>query len=107
MNYKSKRAKATDIPKEVKAKVYERDKGKCIVCGAQGVPNAHVISRSHGGLGIEQNIVTLCPRCHYEYDNGPKRISTGELLRDYLKTIYEGWNEEDLIYDKWRKYERF
>lgn len=32
-NYKSKRAKATDIPPEVKKAVYERDRGLCVICG--------------------------------------------------------------------------
>ena len=30
---KSKRAKATDIPMSVKKKVFERDNGRCVVCG--------------------------------------------------------------------------
>lgn len=29
---KSKRSKATDIPMSVKKKVFERDKGRCVVC---------------------------------------------------------------------------
>ena len=59
---KSKRAKALDISKQVKEIVFARDKGKCVVCGNSYnvMPNAHYIPRSKGGLGIEQNIVTLC-----------------------------------------------
>ena len=59
---KTKRSKATDIPMSVKQKVWERDKGMCVVCGNNYnvMPNAHFISRSKGGLGIEQHIVTLC-----------------------------------------------
>lgn len=70
MKVKSKRSKACDIPGKVKETVFERDKGCCIVCGRPGFPNAHYLSRARGGLGIEQNIVTLCPDCHFEYDNG-------------------------------------
>lgn len=104
MNYKSKRAKATDIPKNVKETVYTRDKGKCVVCGKAGIPNAHVVRRSQGGLGIEQNIVTLCPRCHEEFDNGSQRQEIDKLLREYLQSIYKNWNEEDLIYNKWKNF---
>lgn len=102
MNYKSKRAKATDIPKKVKEIVYTRDKGKCVVCGKAGIPNAHYIRRSQGGLGIEQNVVTLCTTCHNDFDNGFKREEIGTMIREYLKCIYgDSWKEERLIYSKW------
>lgn len=76
---KSKRTKACEIPMSVKQIVYERDKGLCIICGKAGVPNAHFIRRSAGGLGIEQNIVTLCPICHHNYDNGNLRKEIGNV----------------------------
>lgn len=95
--------KACKIPPEVREAVYARD-GHCIVCGSnQGLPNAHVIPRSHGGLGVEENIVTLCPRCHYEFDNGPYRKEYGILIRNYLKSKYPSWDEKKLVYTKWRK----
>lgn len=50
MKYKSKRSNATDIPKEVKEEVYKRDKGRCVICPNPGIPNAHFIRRSQGGL---------------------------------------------------------
>jgi 5-methylcytosine-specific restriction endonuclease McrA len=102
MSYKSKRSKACDIPQKVREIVGERDGHCCIVCGRQGVPNAHYISRARGGLGIPQNIVTLCPRCHNEYDNGKERAKYKVVIKDYLQAHYDGWNEEDLIYRKWR-----
>ena len=106
---KSKRSKATDIPMSVKKKVWERDRGMCVVCGnhCNVMPNAHYISRSKGGLGIEQNIVTLCTeltpnQCHRKYDFGTKeeRNEIKEKIRRYLKSKYDNWNEEDLIYRK-------
>lgn len=91
------------IKPSVREAVYARD-GHCIICWSnEGLPNAHFIPRSHGGLGIEQNIVTLCPRCHHEYDNGSHRREYGEFIRAYLKAKYADWNENDLIYTKWRK----
>ena len=45
----------------MKRQVLERD-GRCVICGANdGQPVAHIVARSHGGLGIPENIVTLCP----------------------------------------------
>ena len=62
-----KMTKATSISKSVKKVVYKRDGGRCILCGRNnGEPVAHVIRRSQGGRGIEQNIVTLCPSCPTE-----------------------------------------
>ena len=66
-----------------------------------GLPNAHFISRSHGGLGIEKNIVTLCPRCHRRYDQTDEREDIRMELREYLKSKYPDWVESDLIYRKW------
>lgn len=109
---KSKRAKATDIPQKVKKAVFLRDEGKCVICGNDKnvMPNAHYISRQNGGLGIEQNIVTLCTeftenKCHRKYDFGTKeeREYCKNKIKNYLKSKYPDWKEKDLIY---KKYER-
>lgn len=104
--FSSTRSNETDISQKVKAKVLERDKGICVVCGVRrGEPNMHYISRAQGGLGIEENIVTGCQECHHEYDNGSKREETKQTIRNYLKSIYgESWNEESLIYNKWNNF---
>lgn len=106
---KSKRSKATDISMSVKKKVWERDKGRCVLCGnyCNVMPNAHFIPRSKGGLGIEENIITLCTeltpnKCHRRYDFGTKeeREEIRKYLREYLKSKYPNWNEDDLYYKK-------
>lgn len=106
---KTKRSKATDIPMSVKKKVFERDNGRCAVCGnaINVMPNAHYISRSKGGLGIEENIVTLCTlitenKCHHRYDNGTKveREKIKKIIQTYLRTKYPDWDEEKLVYKK-------
>ena len=99
---KSRRSKATDISQKVKEEVYERDKGCCIICGSPGQPNSHYIRRSAGGLGIPENVVTMCFNCHNAYDNGYKREEIADKTRKYLMSIYDNWNEEDLIFNKWR-----
>lgn len=98
-----KRTKALAIMPAVKRHVYERDGGRCVLCGSpSGQPNAHYISRAQGGLGIERNIVTLCWDCHRQYDQSSERAHIREELRAYLSGLYPDWNETELIYDKWR-----
>jgi 5-methylcytosine-specific restriction endonuclease McrA len=98
----SKRSKACDINQKVKKKVWERDNHRCIICGSPyAMPNAHFIPRSQGGLGIEENIVTLCLRCHNDYDNGNSRVSIGYRIEWYLNSCYQNWNKENLIYKKY------
>lgn len=100
----SKRSRACDISMSVKQKVWERDNHHCINCGSPySMPNAHYISRSHGGLGIEENIVTLCQDCHHNFDNGKSKElkeHIKEKIEIYLKSIYPDWNVDSLIYKK-------
>ena len=107
---KSKRSKSTDIPMSVKKKVFERDNGCCVVCGNNYnvMPNAHYIPRSKGGLGIKENIVTLCTeltpnKCHRKYDFGTKeqQEKIHDSIKKYLQSKYENWDEDKLVYKKW------
>lgn len=82
--------------------MYERDGGLCIFCGMPGDPVAHVIARSHSGMGIEQNIVTACPECHRRMDNSIHRKRYVDIAIDYLKRFYPDWTKERVIYSKWR-----
>lgn len=105
-----KETKATAIPASVKAAVFERDGGSCILCGKPGAPHCHVIRRSSGGLGVKQNIVTLCSRCHYAFDEGRflKSMPPGLQSREEIKTFiyaymerhYLGWTPESVTYHK-------
>lgn len=98
---KSKRSKACDISQAVKKKVWERDGESCVICGNhQAMPNAHFRSRAHSGKGVERNIVTLCAQCHYNYDQTTQRPIYKEFIMNYLKSKYEDWCEDDIIYKK-------
>lgn len=100
--YKSKRSRACDISKKVRDRVWERDGHKCIICGSYyAMPNSHFIRRSQGGLGIEENIVTMCQLCHSMYDQGVDRRAIEAYTEKYLKNLYPDWNREKLIYKKW------
>lgn len=97
---RSARTKACDISQKVKNAVWERDGGRCVICGSrQAMPNSHYIKRSQGGLGIEQNITTMCLKCHTAFD-GAERKYLLPKVRTYLKSIYPEWDETKLIYRK-------
>ncbi len=96
-----KRTKALAISKAVKDTVWARDGQQCIICGShKAEPNAHYISRAHGGLGVEENIVTLCANCHRRYDQTSMRVPLRRVISNYLQTCYPNWREENLIYRK-------
>ena len=106
-----KETKATDFTKSVKEAIAKRDSLDdwpcCIACGLPApaenpiaFSNAHYISRAQGGRGVEENGLTLCPACHRRYDQTTDRKKMREYFREYLKSKYENWNEEDLIYRK-------
>lgn len=97
------RARACAITKEVKLIVYERDQKRCIFCGAPGLPEAHVIPRSHGGLGVPQNIITVCRPCHDKLDNSTNRQQMLDVAVGYLKRYYPDISQTDVIYQKWEK----
>lgn len=96
-----KRTKACSISKEVKRAVYERDSGLCIFCKMPGLPEGHVISRSHGGKGTVDNIVTVCRKCHDRMDNSIQRKRYQGYAIDYLKKFYPDWTREGATYSKW------
>lgn len=98
--YKSKRSQATDIPKSVKDKVWQRDEHRCIFCGSsQARPESHIIPRSSGGIGVEQNIITVCRRCHTLMDQSTKREKMVKSAMHYIENIYGNIDWSDYIYD--------
>ena len=100
----SVQSKACDISAKVKATVWERDKHRCVVCWSNNAfPNAHaLLSRAHGGRGIEQNVVTLCQECHRKYDQGTKQEHDliYEIIIKYMQKQYKGLKISDVIYQK-------
>lgn len=107
---KSRRTKALEISKETKKKVWERDNHRCIFCG-KAVPielaNSHFVKRSHGGLGIPQNIMTNCFECHKLFDDSIKRSEMLVYAENYLRSKYRKWDKEKLHYSKgwWKHYD--
>ena len=101
----SKRSRACEISQKTKEMVWNRDNNRCIYCGkyvSMSCANAHFIKRSQGGLGIPENIVTLCPECHYQEDHGLNTQLYEDYIEEYLKNTYgTNWSKEKLIYKKY------
>jgi hypothetical protein len=69
----------------------------------QRLVQMHILLKGlNGGLGIPENIVTLCPECHYQEDFGQHTKLYEDYIENYLKGIYgANWNKEKLIYKKY------
>lgn len=98
---RSKRTEALGITSETRDKVLVRDGWKCVLCGERyGLQAAHFLSRGAGGLGIAENLIMLCVRCHRDYDQSSKRAEIKEKLRAYLQRKYANWDEQKLRYKR-------
>lgn len=74
--------------------------GACIFCGRPGRGEAHFISRAQGGLGIEENLLTVCRPCHDRLDNSTQRKEMLRVAEEYLRAKYPYWNKDMLIFEK-------
>ena len=96
----SKRSRACAIKPSVRAAVEKRDFHRCIFCGSPGRGEAHIVSRAHGGLGIPENLITVCRSCHDHLDNGKDSLVYKSIARDYITRCYPGWSAEKVTYRK-------
>lgn len=109
----SKRSRLCEFSAKEREKIHKRDNETCLFCrlgyhmssqaGIGDLQIAHLVARSHGGLGIEQNGALLCIYHHQMLDNGNlgNRHEMESLFRGYLKSFYPDWDESKLVYDKW------
>lgn len=92
----------TEISPEVRAVVYKRDSWEetpcCVFCGRPYPEVHHYVERSRGGMGVEQNLICLCPSCHRKLHNGDRNIKV--FCKAYLEDKYEGWEENAQIVQK-------
>lgn len=115
-NRSSKQAKSREFSEKARKEIARRDGEKCIFCrldyhmekatflDLNCMSIMHYIPRSRNGLGIPQNGAIGCQHHHNMLDNGKLgvRAEMLEMFREYLKNIYPEWNEEELVYDKWK-----
>ena len=103
-----KRTIALQFDRDIIRKIMERDNGKCIFCVEYGIaPHdnrmldiCHVVNKSQGGLGVEQNGVVGCRYHHHLMDNG-KSPEFRDFAESYLKSFYPDWSKKFVTYDKW------
>lgn len=97
----SNRQKKTDIDSRTRQEVHRRDGYRCVYCGRTDKPIelAHYISRSQGGLGVPQNLISLCIDCHRYYDGNYRNDMKG-FFTEYLKSAYADWSEDKIIFTK-------
>ena len=96
-----KETRATMITPETKRIVSQRDGNRCIFCGRFGAPEAHIVRRSQGGLGIPENVVCACRECHRAMDEGRNRAYYQAKAEQYMKKHYKDWNRKKLTYKKY------
>lgn len=110
MKFATKRSKACEFSRETRERIAERD-GGCVFCQIyfklpphpmRATDIMHIIPRSQGGLGIEQNGVLGCRWHHEMMDNGYKgeRPSMIAYLKEYMKRNYPDWDESKVTYKK-------
>ena len=73
---------------------------RCIFCGRIGAPNAHVIPRSQGGLGVEKNIITACSDCHRMLDESEYRQIYLDAAKKHLERFYGAIEADEVAYRK-------
>lgn len=109
--------KYLQVSKETYREVLNRDEG-CIFCKMgyhmhPKFPNIidcmildamHYIPKSKLGLGIPRNLAMGCRYHHGLMDNGNKGLRKEMLgiVAEHLMNCYENWDEDNLIYKKYK-----
>jgi predicted restriction endonuclease len=62
----------------------------------------HIVNKSQGGLGVEQNGIEGCRWHHNMMDNGKHSEELREIAKEYLRSHYPGWTEESVTYNKYK-----
>jgi 5-methylcytosine-specific restriction endonuclease McrA len=99
------RTKATSVNPKVRETILERDNNQCVSCGSRSnLTMAHVfVNRSHGGMGVKENLATLCIKCHHELDNGKKHEQDYQraAVQFYMIEKYGMPELKKITYNKW------
>lgn len=71
--------------------VYQRDGGKCSICGAYipyGLKFHHEPPGAYRSDEIEK-VLMLCPQCHFDRHNAKNSIEVKEKCEEYLHRLYK------------------
>lgn len=108
----SRHTKLLQFDKSTRMRLLERDRG-CFYCQRgihmDKVPQdsrtildpMHIVNKSQGGLGIEQNGVIGCRGHHHLLDNSEFNHEMRTIAEDYLKILYPGWTRDSVTYKKY------
>ncbi|MFX1395715.1 MAG: HNH endonuclease [Promethearchaeota archaeon] len=65
LNLLKEKPRTRHIPAKVRYEVYQRDGGKCVVCGSNmNIEFGHIIHFSEGGSHTAENIKIFCQKCN-------------------------------------------
>lgn len=90
---KHKKTRLTGKPlAALNQKIYERDGGCCIICGAP-IPEGNKAHHVNFGYGnkqdIEEELVMLCMDCHFKIHNDAKHMKEyDQFVHEYLNKMY-------------------
>lgn len=91
--FKKKRIKLNGKEKtKLREKIFERDKNKCVICGAMAEDWHHQPFGADKSDELEKG-VALCHGCHMDLHSHPKLGKIyHELVEDYLNGLYGAEN---------------
>ena len=77
------------VKKEIYEQVYERDKGKCKLCGNNNIQLHHIIYRSEDKSLINEpnNCIMLCIKCHKLVHSNKHKWQP--ILKEMIKCGYK------------------
>lgn len=72
----------------IKEKILERDGYECNVCGRKtNLQIHHIVKRSWGGSHTEDNLITLCSKCHRSIETGDIEHATRKCTKNYINVL--------------------
>ena len=97
---RSQRSLATKITPDVRQDVKVRDNGMCRICGTMENIELHhaIFPRSQGGLGVANNLISLCQFHHRQYHDGNGYIS--EEIKNIMNELYPNVTMNERKYNK-------
>lgn len=107
------RTYALQFSKSVRMGILQRDNG-CLYCKLMYRMDKakhneltifdcmHIVNKSQGGMGVIENGVQGCRYHHNLLDNSEYNQEMREMARNYLRSLYPGWTEESVTYNKYK-----
>jgi hypothetical protein len=68
---------------KTKKEVRQKAAYQCCRCRSFGVEVHHIIPHEHGGEDIFENAAPLCPNCHTDFGDNPKKRNIITEMRDW------------------------